>query len=119
MIMPLIAAPLTRKGKKGSIPLDIGLSSEAPVVGGVVGPLGPAGTLGDAFSGAALADAAAGGANLAERPQAKRPLKARPRVVGVLCGAAGSHHVVGAHSGPGTGRCRRGAAATAEEFGNR
>src|SRR3546814_9448717 len=51
MIMPLIAAPLTRKGKKGSIPLDIGLSSEAPVVGGVVGPLGPAGTLGDAFSG--------------------------------------------------------------------
>src|SRR3546814_17913029 len=69
MIMPLIAAPLTRKGKKGSIPLDIGLSSEAPVVGGVVGPLGPAGTLGDAFSGAALADAAAGGETLAERPQ--------------------------------------------------
>src|SRR3546814_1623688 len=94
MIMPLIAAPLTRKGKKGSIPLDIGLSSEAPVVGGVVGPLGPAGTLGDAFSGAALADAAAGGENLAERPQERRHLRARHRVVDGLCGAAGLHQVV-------------------------
>src|SRR3546814_4622884 len=92
MIMPLIAAPLTRKGKKGSIPLDNGLSSEAPVVGGVVGSLGPAGTLGDAFSGAALADAAAGGENLAERPQERRHLRARHRVVDGLCGGRSEEH---------------------------
>src|SRR3546814_13352703 len=79
MIMPLIAAPLTRKGKKGSIPLDIGLSSEAPVVGGVVGQLGPAGPLGDGFAGAALAAGDAGGEKLAARPQERRNLRDRNR----------------------------------------